>query len=218
METKDNGQKRIKTSGKLIGCILYPDAKMGSFNSADQLIPMWNFYGQTCKVAYILHDKDHKENGDPIKPHYHLIISSRSTFSLRPFQEQWKISGHCSMILDKWDESVQYLVHQNPNYNKEADGGHIYDIKEISANFTLDRYFNSLSSTDPEYIQLLKIINWAQHNKANYYQILKFAGENGYFSCYRRCYKLIYDILGSKPYATDSDVETTEVSSEFIPF
>lgn len=212
--------KEKKNHGKLIGCILYPDSKKGSFNSAEEIIPIWNNYSESCKIAYILHDKDKRSDGTEIKPHYHLIISSRSTFTLSVFQQQWKISGHCCMILDKWEESVQYLVHQNPNYDKEEDGGHIYETKEITSNFNLEKYFNSLTSSDPEYIQLLKIINWAQHNKANYYQILKYAGENGYFSVYRRCYRLIYDILGSKPWLVDSEIvdPDTDIPGEFIKF
>lgn len=214
MEDNNNKNKPKKTQGKNIGCILYPDSKLGNFNSGDQLYPIFNFYSATCKVAYILHDKDKKEDGTDIKPHYHCIIQSKDTLSLRKFQETWKISGYCSEILDNWEASVQYLAHLNPGYDKADDGGHIYEIKEIRSNFTLDKYFNSLKSSDPEYVQLLKIINWASHNHANYYQILKYAGEHGYFSTYRKCYRMIYDILGSKNYVYESQLVDLD---EIIP-
>lgn len=211
-----NGQIK-KTSGKIIGLILYPDAKRGSFNSAEIIDDLWNFYSPTCDVAYALHDQDKKKDGSIIKPHIHFDIRSRNTFSLSTIQEKWKISGYCSMILDKWEESVQYLCHQNPNYDG-SDGGYVYDQNIIKCNFNLEKYFRNNKSSDPEYVQLLKIINWASHNHANYYQILKYAGEHGYFSTYRKCYRMIYDILGSKNYVYESQLVDLDeiIPEEFI--
>lgn len=202
--------------GKIIGCILYPDSKRGNFNSAEILNDLWNFYSESCDVAYILHDKDTDKDGNLKKAHYHFIIRSRSTFSKKAFQEKWHLSGHCCEILDRWDSSVQYLAHLNPG--ESNDGNYKYDIKEIKANFPLDKYFNSLKSADPEYIQILKILNWASKNKANYYQILKYAGDNGYFSAYRKSYKMIYDILGSKPWLMESDIVDLDMPREVLKF
>lgn len=203
---------------KIIGCILYPDAPKGSFNSAEELLPMWNYYSPTCDIAYMLHDKDTDKDGNLKKAHYHVIIRSRSTMSLNTFQHRWTISGHCCMVLNNWDASVQYLVHQNPNYDQTEDGGYVYDRDNITANFQIGSYFKDNKASDPEYIQILKIINWASHNKANYYQIMKYAGENGYFSAYRKGYRMIYDILGSKPYLAESQLVDfdKDIPKEFI--
>nr|WP_015237548.1 replication protein [Mycoplasma cottewii]AFY63026.1 plasmid replication initiation protein [Mycoplasma cottewii] len=80
-----------------------------------------------CEIAYILHDKDINDNGEPKKPHYHVIMSY--TNGTTTFSNVRKITEALNAPEPQGIESVggyyRYLTHKD---NPEK---YQYDEKDI---------------------------------------------------------------------------------------
>ena len=84
--------------------------------------------------AYIIHDKDIKENGEPVAPHVHIIMRFKGPQQLKyignwfeqkeQYVEAWK---------GGWTTACRYLTHAND------ESKHQYDNSEVIANFDYDK-------------------------------------------------------------------------------
>ena len=84
--------------------------------------------GPNDYFAYILHDKDTKETGEIVEPHYHLLIVFKNARSFEAIQRLF-VGAHIEETLNIVS-AVNYLVH-NGKPNKYA-----YDKSAIVTNST----------------------------------------------------------------------------------
>lgn len=86
--------------------ILYPDDP----SCADRIAYLTEKYSIW---AYILHDKDVKEDGTLKKPHYHFIIKMPNSRSLNQrLADDLKTPLNMIEKIVDWEQAVRYLVHQ----------------------------------------------------------------------------------------------------------
>ena len=92
-------------------------------------------FGQ-CRYAYILHDKDKKEDGSEKKPHFHIVIQTQSPVNLIVVAERFDIMPNFIDIpkgRNSFGDCCEYLTHENPK--EQEKGKHLYNDSEIRANF-----------------------------------------------------------------------------------
>lgn len=85
------------------------------------------------KWAYILHDKDTKEDGSPKEPHYHVLVWLNNNYDSK-YVAQW--FGVEEQYLEKIKSDVgaeEYLMHVN------APEKYQYDVSEVIANFDITK-------------------------------------------------------------------------------
>lgn len=77
-------------------------------------------FGQ-CRYAYILHDKDKKEDGSEKKPHFHIVIQTQSPVNLIVVAERFDIMPNFIDIpkgRNSFGDCCEYLTHENPKEQK----------------------------------------------------------------------------------------------------
>lgn len=99
-------------------------------------------FGQ-CRYAYILHDKDKKEDGSEKKPHFHIVIQTQSPVNLIVVAERFDIMPNFIDIpkgRNSFGDCCEYLTHENPK--EKEKGKHLYNDSEIRANFNFRELIN----------------------------------------------------------------------------
>ena len=81
-----------------------------------------------CNYAYISHDKDVKEDGEPKTPHFHLYIYYQNAKTLNSMCT--KFNGAHIEKPNNREYCIQYLIHRN---NTEK---YQYDSKEVISNIS----------------------------------------------------------------------------------
>lgn len=87
--------------------------------------------------AFIVHDKDFKEDGTPKEPHIHLMIRFKYPVPTdnilarckKLFENETTVTISQLEKIKKWNSAVAYLTHEN------VTGKHIYNRDEIISNF-----------------------------------------------------------------------------------
>lgn len=163
-------------------------------------IDVENFIPEDYKVkqAYISHDKDIKEDGQPKKKHIHLILWFDREKSIKALSKE--LNFPINRI--KWKADIygtlQYLIHKN-NPEKAQ-----YDYKEIHSD--IDGLYEYIYPTEKEEVSeeddLRVIMSYVQNHigTLRLYDIYCFAVDNGVWSSYRRNYTIIKDILMEERY------------------
>lgn len=94
------------------------------------------------RYAYILHDKDVKEDGTPIKPHYHVIVDvggDKGPFSLNALAKLLKLPLHrLELSKQPFKYRCAYLIHL---FDVEK---YHYSVDEVTANFDFERMIAKL--------------------------------------------------------------------------
>jgi len=114
---------------------------------------------KTIKEAcYILHNKDVKENGDAVAPHFHIFIKLDKSRNAEETVSKWfsiplcqvnLASSFCKTNALKWAFMVLYSIHypsSSKSSQKLKDGEkHLYEINECKTfGFNLEDYINQL--------------------------------------------------------------------------
>lgn len=105
-----------------------------------------------CKYAYILHDKDLKEDGTEKPPHFHIVIQTKNPVSLFVVAKRFDILPNYVEFpkgRDAFGDCCEYLTHENER--QQEKGKYLYSDEEIKANFdfrtlineTVERRFNA---------------------------------------------------------------------------
>lgn len=88
--------------------------------------------------AYILHDADKDENGNLKSAHWHIVLSCPNQAKLKSISEWFKVEENF-IDLPKgkncFEDCIAYLTHE------ETVGKHIYERREIKANFDIEEFF-----------------------------------------------------------------------------
>ena len=91
------------------------------------------------KYAYILHDKDRKEDGTLKPPHYHIVLSFKNIVSITEIAKAFRIETQYVSVpkAHKWRNAfldcVEYLTHSEEK--QQELGKYLYDDSEVFANF-----------------------------------------------------------------------------------
>lgn len=84
--------------------------------------------------AYILHDKDVNEKGEPIRPHFHVILKFKDEKTISRIA---KLFNDQQQYVEVWHNTINngysYLIHKTTN----AKNKHHYDPSEVVALLTL---------------------------------------------------------------------------------
>lgn len=113
--------------------------------------------------AYILHDKDVKEDGTPKPPHYHVLLhfpNAKTKSAIRKLTELDKLDSDTTMLSEKLDNphgAFKYLTHDT----KKAvdDKKHKYDESEIVTNDLLYWLESAKDETKPHQEFLDDLLN-----------------------------------------------------------
>lgn len=130
-----NYSSREKKEGRNFSCILYPDS---SEYDAELLLNRLSSFWD--RFYYILHDKDvylvedvdkwtvdhpHEccpfKEGDPKKPHYHVIGHVDAPCILGRAATKFGIESNYVQKIDNLSNAVQYLLHMNHGYKYQYD-------------------------------------------------------------------------------------------------
>lgn len=108
-----------------------------TIDSVNKFLDGWS---AVMKYAYILHDKDHKEDGSPRNPHIHLLIK----FVSRSYPWSAIIARAKAVALPDdcitpnrlqkvkgWAAALNYLTHRDEHLFYK----HVYDSSEVISNF-----------------------------------------------------------------------------------
>lgn len=188
--------------------LLYPDNK--EHVNALELIK------QSYDYAYILHDKDTKENGDINKPHWHVVITTGNNAI-------WNTSLADTLGIDvvftgekikKLDRALEYLIHFNDSDKFQ------YNIDEVKGNLK-NRMKLSMNQTDKtEGEKVIELYDYIDSSK----KIIKskefgrWCAMNGYWDVYRRAGAIFNQAIiernneiREETYHDNVDMETGEI-------
>lgn len=89
-----------------------------------------------CKYAYILHDKDLKEDSTEKPPHFHIVIQFKNPVSLFVVAKRFDILPNYIEFpkgRDAFGDCCEYLTHENER--QQEKGKYLYSDEEVKANF-----------------------------------------------------------------------------------
>lgn len=96
------------------------------------------------KAIWIKHDKDFLENGEPDKPHYHVILVVKDACTLTSLAKKFNIRDELVEPIDNMNKSLTYLVH------KGYDDKYQYEVGDVVS--TDEKLYNKLLSLTEEAI------------------------------------------------------------------
>lgn len=138
--------------------------------------------------AYILHDKDKKDDNDEHskKEHWHVVLRFKNA--------QWNTSLSNDLGIEKnyirnsndIDKALQYLIHYN-----DSDK-HKYDINEVVGPLQerLKMSLNKYDRTEEEEVQLIMNYIVNSTSRMSITDLSIFCVQNGYWASYRRAQNL----------------------------
>lgn len=154
----------------------------------DQKLDILNTF--VCEYAYILHDKDIDDNGELIKPHYHLRIFGVNQKSVSAWADFLQVKENEIQFLENKRRAIRYLIHLDSpkkyQYNSLDIITNIYGIEDY---FTQDK--------QEECTQLQNIFAYISEIRGYIYfrEIKDYVLQNNYWSSYRRYYSIIKDVI-----------------------
>lgn len=153
---------------------------------------------QGFDYAYILHDKDLKDDkSDYKKAHYHFQLFMPHQKSINRVGQIFDIPINYIEVIHSKKSAIRYLIHADNNEKEN------YDIFAIKSNFDLTNYFNNLISD--ENIEMEIIFDFINRNKhIKMIDVYKYVLDNNIWSTYRRNYSIIKDLI----YEHNFDIST----------
>lgn len=98
-------RRNPETHDRKFIALVYPDSTTYDY------LEVLNNLRSFPEWAYILHDKDLKNDGESTKPHYHCIMRGRSSKPLQTAANTLGLPVQFVECAEKWDKSVRYLIH-----------------------------------------------------------------------------------------------------------
>lgn len=134
------------------------------------------------KFAYILHNKDRKDDGDLKKEHWHVQVFLDNQKTLSAFSKMLGLedSKHLIQIVKDKKKAIRYLVHVD-NDEKES-----YDVEDIITNIDIANYFSNLQSD--ESVDIDNMFSFIDEYKGylSYRTFFRFVRDSNIWSNYRR--------------------------------
>lgn len=156
------------------------------------------------EYVYIMHDKDKKDDGEKVKPHYHILVRVPNDMTISAFSKNAGIDHRWIRERNNWRESALYMLHlskkakDNPNkfkYPIEALKGNadtIEKVKKIVARASGNQQLKS-GEDDNGIIQILDYIESFDYLTTA--ALVRWCCANGLYSVYRRAGRIVTDLL-----------------------
>ena len=162
---------KIIKSRNFLG-VLYPDSE--SYICEEVL----GLLDATFKEwAYVLHDKDTDDEGNPKKPHIHWIGKRASPVPISTISNSLGVPNNSVEFCNRWKQSARYLIHLD-SPDKEA-----YLPSDIVSNFEISKYLSEMSDLD----MAKKILDYVEtEHPVSLHTLIKWCMSNGCWSEYRR--------------------------------
>lgn len=139
----------------------------------------------------ILHDKDIDDDGNPLKPHYHVFISCIIPMRKASIEKRYQLTPvQVNSIKHRIESAEEYLLHINSpekyQYSSEDLFGDEIWVSEV---------FNTVSKERIEY-GITSIVDFAYHcREPTMYKVLQYAIDNRLLNVYKKYYQIIRDII-----------------------
>lgn len=144
-----------------------PDGKI------DAIADILNTSDKIRNYAYILHDKDKKEDGTAKPPHYHIMVRFTDAYKLKTIVgifDNLIPEQYFESIKGRWGDALAYLTHSN------APEKHQYDPAAVVSNFAwqkeaaeakkikeLEEVIDKIDSGE------IRLFNYTDYMTANFY-------------------------------------------------
>lgn len=173
-------EKRIRT----IGLILWCDNE-----NHRQIIE--NIKTNYENYIYILHNKDFDENGVIKKEHYHCILQFTNARNKSSLIKKLGIEENCTYDIKSLKGQLRYLIHF------DDDDKFQYDRSEVKGTaYMLSQFRKALKLTSDEDTDFQTIYDFlVKYEITELKYVIDFVLENNLFSCFRRSYTIIKDIM-----------------------
>lgn len=134
------------------------------------------------KYAYILHDKDKKDDGIIKKHHWHMLVFLDNQKTLSAFGKMFHLQDSMNLIEIVKDKkkAIRYLVHVD-NDEKEK-----YDINDIQTNIDISSYFSNLVSNESIEVDDMIAYVTSYQGYLKYEIFFAYIRGNNLWSTYRR--------------------------------
>lgn len=156
------------------------------------------------KYAYILHNKDRKDDGELKKEHWHVLVFLDNQKTLSAFSKQFGLedSKHLIQIVKDKKKAVRYLTHVD-NDEKES-----YNVEDIITNVDISSYFSNLVSD--ECCDVDNMMNFIENYNGylSYRTFMKFVRDCNIWSNYRRNQNSMLKLI---------DEHNNELRDEILP-
>ena len=171
---------REKDKDRKFLAVLYPDS-----TEYDCEAVLRNLQGSFVRWAYILHDKDVTDAGEPKKAHYHLVLGTgNSPYQIIGIANKLGISPNYIQFCSNFRSSVRYLCHVD-----DLDK-HPYSPNEIVSNFNVKRFFGDIEG-EAMADEILKYIG--DNLSLGWTAIIMWARTSGNWAVFRRDYRIFFD-------------------------
>ena len=119
--------------------------------SKEEIVTLLNNKSAINDWAFIVHDKDVNEEGQPVKPHYHICCRMSSDRKFEHIAKWFNVPVQCvEPVKSRWKNMLQYLIHEN------APNKYQYSIDEVEANFDFEKGKEEGLSRKEEIIQAIE--------------------------------------------------------------
>lgn len=148
--------KKIDDRYRLWATIIYEESAKPNWREylSEQAIP--------CFISPY-HDKDFTPEGEPKKPHYHILFSFEGKKSLAQVKKHVEaIGGVGCLVRDSLRGSARYLCHLD---NPEKA---LYNEKDVVCYGGLD-YFEAISTVMDRYVALREMISYVEEHTILYF-------------------------------------------------
>lgn len=93
--------------------------------------------------AYIIHDQDVNEDGNPVAPHVHIIMRFETPQHFENIADWFSLPVSCvEKIKGRWEDACLYLYHKNAPQKFQ------YDVEDIIANFDVFKILEKQSDKE----------------------------------------------------------------------
>ena len=138
--------------------------------------------------AFILHDKDIKDDGTLKKAHYHFRIFYKDKKSVSAWSKIFGVKENEIEILKDKKRAIRYLIHY------DSDSKYHYDFDDIITNFNINEYFKDRNDENFD-IKLITDYISTKRGIIRFSDLKDFVLDNQLWASYRRSYSIIRDLV-----------------------
>lgn len=148
--------------------VIYPDSAIDGWQ---------NILAEQCIPAFIspLHDKDTNPNGEPKKPHYHVVIMFEGVKTKEQASEVFSLIGGVGCeVVQSLRGYARYLCHlDNPDPDK-----HQYPVEDVACLSGAD-YIATIGLPTDKYKAISEMIDYCKDNNiTSYSDLLEYCRSN----------------------------------------
>lgn len=155
--------------------ILYPDSEEYDYNEVLDKLTGWGY----DEWAYIVHDRDTKEDGTLKKKHAHVILKKSTPTALGTIARQLGISSNYVQRVRNWKRMVLYMTHDEQSDKVK------YELEELISSDP--KKFEAYFKDEDESEQARRILDYITESGCmSYIQLLDWCVVNGLYATCRR--------------------------------